>query len=68
MKKRLIALAVLAASSAAMAQTPVTVYDRVDASVGNEKSTERNGSGVATSELSRIRQFNGSDAGPTGSR
>lgn len=34
MKKTLIALAVLAASSAAMAQSSVTIYGRVDASVG----------------------------------
>lgn len=35
MKKSLIALAVLAASGAAMAQSSVTVYGRLDASVGN---------------------------------
>ena len=35
MKKSLIALAVLAASGAAMAQSSVTVYGRVDASVGS---------------------------------
>lgn len=37
MKKSLIALAVLAASGAAMAQSSVTVYGRVDASVGSTK-------------------------------
>ena len=37
MKKSLIALAVLAASGAALAQSSVTVYGRVDASVGSEK-------------------------------
>jgi len=37
MKKSLIALAVLAASGAAMAQSSVTVYGRLDASVGSEK-------------------------------
>lgn len=68
MKKSLITLAVLAASSAAMAQSSVTVYGRVDASVGNEKTTERNASGVVTNELSKNQQFNGSDAGLTGSR
>ncbi len=37
MKKSLIALAVLAASGAAMAQSTVTVYGRLDASVGSAK-------------------------------
>lgn len=37
MKKSLIALAVLAASGAALAQSSVTVYGRLDASVGSEK-------------------------------
>ncbi len=37
MKKSLIALAVLAASGAAMAQSSVTVYGRLDASVGSGK-------------------------------
>jgi predicted porin len=37
MKKSLIALAVLAASGAAMAQSSVTVYGRLDASVGSSK-------------------------------
>ncbi len=37
MKKSLIALAVLAASGAAMAQSSVTVYGRLDASVGSAK-------------------------------
>jgi predicted porin len=37
MKKSLIALAVLAASCAAMAQSNVTLYGRVDASVGSAK-------------------------------
>ena len=37
MKKSLIALAVLASSGAAMAQSSVTVYGRLDASVGSEK-------------------------------
>ncbi len=37
MKKSLIALAVLAASGAAMAQSTVTVYGRLDASVGSSK-------------------------------
>lgn len=37
MKKSLIALAVLAASGAALAQSSVTVYGRLDASVGSSK-------------------------------
>lgn len=60
MKKSLIALAVLAASGAALAQSSVTVYGRVDASFGSEKNTV---TGVSTTKL-----FNGSDAGLTGSR
>lgn len=68
MKKSLIALAVLAATGAAMAQSSVTVYGRVDASVGNEKTTTRNADGSIASELSMAKQFNGSDAGLTGSR
>lgn len=60
MKKSLIALAVVAASGAAMAQSSVTVFGRVDASFGAEKNTV---TGVSTTKL-----FNGSDAGLTGSR
>ena len=60
MKKSLIALAVLAASGAAMAQSSVTLYGRVDASIGSTKDTV---SGVSTTKL-----FNGSDVGLTGSR
>lgn len=60
MKKSLIALAVLAASSAAMAQSSVTLFGRVDASVGATKDTV---TGVSITKL-----FNGSDAGLTGSR
>lgn len=41
MKKSLIALAVLAASGAAMAQSSVTVYGRVDLSVGNLKELDK---------------------------
>lgn len=40
MKKSLIALAVLAASGAAMAQSSVTVYGRVDLSVGSVKEID----------------------------
>jgi predicted porin len=39
MKKTLIALAVLAASSAAMAQSSVTLYGRLDAGLGQTKTT-----------------------------
>lgn len=60
MKKSLIAFAVLAASGAAMAQSSVTLYGRVDASIGSTKNTV---SGVSTTKL-----FNGSEVGLTGSR
>lgn len=39
MKKSLIALAVLAASGAAMAQSSVTVYGGLDVSIANEKTS-----------------------------
>jgi len=45
MKKSLIALAVLAVSGAAMAQSSVTLYGRLDASIG-QKSTETTGVGA----------------------
>jgi len=45
MKKSLIALAVLAASGAAMAQSSVTLYGRLDASIG-QRSTETTGVGA----------------------
>jgi predicted porin len=60
MKKTLIALAAVAATSAAFAQSSVTLFGRVDASVGQEKNTV---TGVSTTKL-----FNGSAAGLTGSR
>ena len=60
MKKTLIALAAVAATGAAFAQSSVTLYGRVDASVGSTKNTV---SGVSTTS-----QFNGSAAGLTGSR
>lgn len=41
MKKSLIALAVLAASGAAMAQSSVTVYGRIDLSVGSLKELDK---------------------------
>ena len=58
MKKSLIALAVLAASGAAVAQSSVTIYGRVDASFGTEK----------TNGLSQTKLFDGGDAGLTSSR
>ena len=64
MKKSLIALAVLAASGAAMAQSSVTIYGRVDASIGTLKTGAVPGAG----ELSQTGVFNGSNGGLTGSR
>jgi predicted porin len=60
MKKTLVALAVLAASGAAMAQSSVTLFGRVDANIGASKNTV---TGVSTTKLS-----NGSEIGLTGSR
>jgi predicted porin len=59
MKQPLIALAVLAASSAAMAQSSVTVYGRVDLSVGSQKELDKG---------SQTKLFNGGDGGLTTSR
>ena len=59
MKKSLIALAVLAASGAAMAQSSVTVYGRVDLSVGSLKELDKG---------SQTKLFNGGDGGLTTSR
>lgn len=55
MKKSLIALAVLAASGAAMAQSSVTVYGRVDASIGS----------IDTGAGSDSKLFSGGTAGLT---
>ncbi len=60
MKKSLVALAALAAVSAASAQSSVTVFGRIDASVGSTKNTV---TGASTTSL-----FNGSAGGLTGSR
>jgi predicted porin len=60
MKKTLIALAAVAATGAAFAQSSVTLYGRVDASIGQSKNTVTN---VSTTQL-----FNGSAGGLTGSR
>lgn len=62
MKKSLIALAVLAASGAAMAQSTVTLYGRVDAALAGTKTT-LGGVGV-----SQIGIENGGAAGLTTSR
>jgi predicted porin len=60
MKKSLIALAVLAASGAAMAQSSVTLYGRVDLSVGQIKD--------AAANTKTVKMFQGGDAGLTTSR
>jgi predicted porin len=59
MKKNLIALAVLAASTGAMAQSSVTVYGRMDLSVGAEKNL---------GESSKTKMFHGGEGGLTTSR
>lgn len=59
MKKNLIALAVLAASTGAMAQSSVTIYGRIDLSVGAEKNL---------GEKSKTQLFNGGAGGLTTSR
>lgn len=60
MKKTVVALAVLAASGAAFAQSSVTVYGRVDAAFGQSKDKI---SGVTSSKV-----FDGDEAGSTQSR
>ena len=52
MKKSLIALAVLAASGAAMAQSSVTLYGLVDANIGSFKTNTAVGAGTAASPAS----------------
>jgi predicted porin len=67
MKKSLIALAVLAASGAAMAQSTVTMYGVVDANVNATKNTVfAESAGVVTS--SRLSQTGVSSGGQNGSR
>ncbi|MDP3132501.1 MAG: porin [Burkholderiaceae bacterium] len=51
MKKSLIALAVLASTGAAMAQSSVTLYGRIDASVGKEET------GVGAAKTSKTQMF-----------
>jgi predicted porin len=62
MKKTLIALAAVAATSAAFAQSSVTLYGRVDASIGQTKDTVTPGAKAIT------KLFNGNEAGLTHSR
>ncbi|MDD3937269.1 porin [Rhodoferax sp.] len=57
MKKSLIALAVLAASGAAMAQSSVTLYGRLDASIGQTTEDKTSATGVVTeNDQTRIDQ------------
>lgn len=62
MKKSLIALAVLATTGAAMAQSSVTLSGRVDAALYNETK------GVGAAEVTQTGLGNGGDYGLTGSR
>jgi predicted porin len=64
MKKSLIALAVLAASGAALAQSSVTLYGRIDTSVGSIKDQ---GSASADKKAT-TKVFNGGEAGLTSPR
>lgn len=57
MKKSLIALAVLAASGAAMAQSSVTLYGRLDASIGRT-TTETTGSAKVDQTVINASQLN----------
>ncbi len=64
MKKSLIALAVLAASGAAMAQSSVTLYGRIDTSVGSIKDQ-----GSASADKKAVtKMFSGGDGGLTSPR
>lgn len=64
MKKSLIALAVLAASGAALAQSSVTLYGRIDTSVGSIKDT-----GSASANKNAVtKMFSGGDGGLTSPR
>lgn len=64
MKKSLIALAVLAASGAALAQSSVTLYGRVDTSVGSIKDT----GSASTNQSSTTNMFADGKANLTASR
>jgi predicted porin len=58
MKKSLIALAVLAASGAAMAQSSVTLYGRLDASIGQTTEDKISAGVVTENDQTRIDQSN----------
>lgn len=62
MKKSLIALAVLAASGAALAQSSVTLYGRIDTSVGSIKDS------AAADSKAVTKVFSGGDGGLTSPR
>lgn len=64
MKKSLIALAVLATSGAAMAQSSVTLYGRIDTSVGQIKDTGSS----STNKSAVTKMFSGGDGGLTSPR
>lgn len=64
MKKNLIALAVLAASGAAVAQSSVTLYGRIDTSVGSIKDT----GSASTNKSASTKLFSGGDGGLTSPR
>lgn len=61
MKKSLIALAVLAASGAAMAQSSVTLFGVADAYVGQTSTTTRDASGVETKAKQTVVNSGGLD-------
>jgi predicted porin len=58
MKKSLIALAVLAASGAAMAQSSVTLYGRLDASIGQSRTEKTGAAPVAEVTQTKLDQSN----------
>jgi predicted porin len=64
MKKSLIALAVLAASGAAMAQSSVTLYGRIDTSIGQIKDSAL----AAPNNKAVTKMFSGGDGGLTSPR
>jgi predicted porin len=64
LKRTLIALAVLAASGATLAQSSVTLYGRIDTSVGQIKDTAL----AAPNNKAVTRMFSGNDAGLTSPR
>ncbi len=68
MKKSLIALAVLAASGAAMAQSSVTLYGSLDANYGERKTTETIGANTTVTKKTGLADGNTNGAAPGGSR